>query len=90
MNGKVTIRELCIKFDNIRERNDVEHSQILERLDRIEKKLDVFPCSEHSVKIENIAEETRGLRTMAYAGLVGLIGWLGTVVLWFANQAQAK
>jgi len=82
-NGKPTPRELCLKLDALKEQNDKEHSQILERLDRIETKLDNF--SEFKVRVENAEAEIGSLKGFMWAGVAGLIGWLITIILFLGN-----
>jgi len=82
-NGKSTPRELCLKIDVLQTQNDKEHAQIMERLDRIENKLDNF--SEFKVRVENVEAEIRSLKGFAWAGVAGLISWLITIILFLGN-----
>ena len=82
-NGKSTPRELCLKIDVFQGQNDKEHAQILERLERIEAKLDTF--SEFKIRVENTEAEIGNLKGFMWAGVAGLIGWLITIILFLGN-----
>ena len=78
-----TVVRLCVKFDNLKEQNDKEHAEIIEKLKSIEDKVSNVPvlCE----RIEGIERRIDTVEKTAIAGVLALIGWFGSVLLGFLS-----